>query len=424
MKVEYNEETAVKKSLAFEIEPELVEKEIEARAQHYARRVKVPGFRPGKIPVAVIKQRFRGQVLEDVVETLVNRVVFEELEGRGLKPLATPKVEDLKIEENKPLTFRATFETLPFIELPEYKGLEVKTRKAQIGDDLVDKEVDRLREEAARYDPVEGRPLREGDFAVLDVDYARDDGTKKHDENVLVEVGADSNHKELNAALLGMSPGESKTVQISYEAEGGAPNLAGRTVEYALSLKAVKNKVVPAADDEFAKDLGEFASLAELKDRLRRQLTAAEERKIDRETRESLLDALVAKAGFEVPDALVERHMAARTRSAAEGLAMQGIDPRKAGVDWKEFHDAQREAAVRGAKADILLDEIGRREGIEVGEAELDAEVARLAERMKRPKESVRQAMEKEGELSALRARLREDKTLDLLKATAKMEIE
>jgi trigger factor len=424
VKVEYSEETPVRKSLAFEIEPEVVEQEIETRAKHYAKRVKIPGFRPGKIPVAVIKQRFRGQVMEDVVESLVNKSVFDELESRGLRPLATPKVEDLKIEENKPLTFRAVFETLPPIELHDYKGLEIRTRTPKVPDEAVEKEIDRLREDAARYDPVEGRPLRDGDFAVLDVQYTRDDGTKKRDENVLVEVGADANHKDLNAALAGMSPGDSKTVSISYEADNAAEGLAGRTVEYALTLKAVKNKVVPAADDEFAKDLGEFASLQELKDRLRQQLTAADERRIERETRDALVDALIARASFDVPDALVERHMAARTRSAAEGLAMQGIDPSKAGLDWKQFHDAQREAAVRAARADILLDEIARREGIQVPDADLEAEIGRLAERMKRPKEAVRQAMEKEGEIAGLRARLREDRTLDLLKANARIEAE
>jgi trigger factor len=220
-----------------------------------------------------------------------------------------------------------------------------------------------------------------------------------------------------------MSPGETKTVKIAYDADAKG-GLAGRTVEYALALKALKVKVVPAADDEFAKDLGEFGSLAELRDRLRKQLEAAEARRVDRETKERLVDALVARASFEVPESLVERHMLARTRGAAEGLAMQGVDPRKSGIDWKQFHDSQREAAVRGAKADILLDEIARREGIVVGDAEVEAEVTRLAERMKRPRESVRQAMEKEGELTALRARLREERTLDLLKAAAKMEVE
>ena len=424
MKVEYSEETSVRKSLAFEIEPEIVEKEIETRAKHYAKRVKIPGFRPGKIPVEVIKKRFRGQVMEDVVESLVNKTVFDELESRGLRPITTPKVEDLKIEDNQPLRFRAVFETLPPVELNDYKGLEAKTRAPRVEEAAVDKEIERLREEAARYDAVEARPLRKGDFAVLDVDYTRDDGTKKHDENVLVEVGAEVNHKDLNDALEGMAPGENKTVSISYDADNQAEGLAGRTVEYALALKAVKAKVVPEADDEFAKDLGEFGSLQELKDKLRQQLLSADERRVEHETRDALIDALVARASFEVPDSLVERHMAARTRNAAEGLAMQGIDPRKAGLDWKQFHDAQREGAIRAARADILLDEIARREKIVVADEDVETEVTRLAERMKRPREAVRQAMEKEGELAAVRARIREDRTLDLLKANARIETE
>ena len=424
MKVEYSEETSVRKSLAFEIEPEIVEKEIETRAKHYAKRVKIPGFRPGKIPVEVIKKRFRGQVMEDVVESLVNKTVFDELESRGLRPITTPKVEDLKIEDNQPLRFRAVFETLPPVELHDYKGLEIKTRAPRVEEEAVDKEIARLREDAARYDAVEARPLRKGDFAVLDVDYTRDDGTKKHDENVLVEVGAEVNHKDLNDALEGMAPGENKTVSISYDADNQAEGLAGRTVEYALALKAVKAKVVPEADDEFAKDLGEFGSLQELKDKLRQQLLSADERRVEHETRDALIDALVARASFEVPDSLVERHMAARTRNAAEGLAMQGIDPRKAGLDWKQFHDAQREGAIRAARADILIDEIARREKIVVADEDVEAEVTRLAERMKRPREAVRQAMEKEGELSAVRARIREDRTLDLLKANARIETE
>jgi len=189
VKVEYIEETAVRKALAFEIEPEVVGKEIEARVKEYARRAKLPGFRPGKIPLEVIRKRFRDQVLGDVAESIVNRVVFEELEGRGLRPLASPRVTDLKINENQPMTFRAVFETLPIIEVPEYKGLSAKVRAPQVGEQDIDREVERLREEAARYDPVEGRPSQTGDFVMLDLAWRPEGGKPGRDENALVEVG-------------------------------------------------------------------------------------------------------------------------------------------------------------------------------------------------------------------------------------------
>jgi trigger factor len=424
LKVEYNEETSVRKSLTFEIEPEIVEKEVEKRARDYARKVRIPGFRPGKVPTEVIKQRFRAQVLEDAAEAIVNRVVFEELEGRGLRPVASPKVTDLKIDETQPMTFRAVFETLPIVEVPEYKGLEVKARKAEVTDEQVDTEIDRLREEAARYDPVEPRPAAEGDFVVLDVTFATAEGKPRHDENVLVEVGAADNHKELNAALVGMSPGETKQVRVVQEEAQQSPPKAERAVDYTVTLKDVKKKVVPPADDEFAKDLGEFGSLAELRENVRQRLLAAEERKVEREVRGALVEALVERATFEVPEALVDRHMSARTETAARGLLYQGIDPGKAGVDWKGYREAQRADSVKAAKADVLLDEIARREGIEAKDADVDAEVARLAERLRKPKETLRRQMEKEGDLSALRARIREDKTLDLLRANARLDSE
>jgi trigger factor len=425
LKVDYAEESSVKKSLSFEIEPEVVDREIAERSRHYANRVKLPGFRPGKVPAHVIRQRFRAQVLEDVAEKLVNKVVRDELEGRGLRPVATPRVTELKIDENQPLTFKAEFEILPLVDLPDYKGLPVKGRAPNVTEEAVDKEVDRLREEAARYDPIEGRPAAEGDHVVLDVVFTKDDSTQgKRDENVLVEVGSKDNHKDLNQALVGLSPGDTKDVSLTYGEDHESESLRGKTVRYTVTVKGVKTKVVPAADDEFAKDLGEFGSLAELRDKVRRQLTTAEERSIDREVKNGLIEALVQRAGFEVPDALVERHMMARTENAARGLALQGIDPTKVGVDWEKYRDAQREDSLKAAKADILLDEIARREGIEALEGEVDAELARYAERLKKPKDSVRARMERDGDLAALKARIREEKTLDLLKANARMEFE
>jgi trigger factor len=202
-----------------------------------------------------------------------------------------------------------------------------------------------------------------------------------------------------------------------------SPPRAERAVDYTVTLKDLKKKVVPAADDEFAKDLGEFDSLAALEARIRERLQAADERRVERELKSALVEALVAKASFEVPEALIERHMSARTESLVRGLAYQGIDPRNVGVDWKQYRESTREDSVKAARADILLDEIARREGLEVRDAELDVEIARIAERAGRSKEQVRAQMAKEGDLGALAARIREEKTLDLLKSNASIEL-
>jgi trigger factor len=421
VKVEYYEETSVRKALAFEIEAEVVEKEIDARTREYARKVKLPGFRPGKIPPAVIKQRLRQEVLGDVAESIVNRVVFQEIEGRGLRPLAAPKVQDLKIDENQPMTFRAVFETLPLVELPQYKGLPAQGRKPELAEDQVETELARLREENARFDPVEGRPAAKGDFVVADLLWRPASGKGGRDENVLIEVGGEGNQGALHQALEGMSAGETRETDAVI-ADDKAPGEAGPPVHYLITVKAIKEKVVPAADDEFAKDL-DFDSLDALKDDLRQRLLAAEERRADREIKNALVEELVRQSSFEVPEALVERHMSARTETAARGLALQGIDPTRAGVNWRDYRETQREESVKAARADILLDEIARREGIETSDAELEAEVERLAARMKQPKDKVRARMEKEGDLQALRSRIREEKTLDLLKANARLDL-
>lgn len=424
MKVDYIEESAVRKALTFEVEAERVQAEIDTRARDLARKVKLPGFRPGKVPVEVVKRRFKDEILGEAAEAIVNKVVFDELDGRGLKPLAPPKVEEVKLEEGQPMSFKAVFETLPLIELPDWKGLRATVKGPAVAEEDVDKEIDRLREEAARYDPVdEARPTQAGDYVLLDLAWKPVDGGKGgHDENALIEIGNAGNHADMNKGLEGLSLAETRDIEVAW-GEDAAPQIAGKTVRYTVTLKGIKKKVVPAADDEFAKDLGEFDSLAALRDRIRQQLQAAEERRADRETKGALVEALVAKADFEVPEALVERHMTARTENLARGLAHQGIDPRKLSVNWRDYRESTRDDSVKAAKADVLLDEIARREGIEAKDAEVETEIARIAERAGKSREALRAQLAKEGDLAALASRIREEKTLDLLKSNASIEL-
>lgn len=424
MKVDYIEESPVKKALTFEVEPERVQQEIDTRARELSRKVKLPGFRPGKVPIEVVKRRFKNEILGEAAEAIVNKVVFDELDGRGLKPLAPPKVEGVKLDEGQPLTFKAVFETLPLIELPDWRGLRASAKGPNVADEDVETELDRLREEAARYDPVdEARPTQAGDYVLLDLVWKPLDGGKGgRDENALIEIGNAGNHPDMNKGLEGLSLGETREIDVAW-GKDAAPSIANKTVRYTVTLKGLKKKVVPAKDDEFAKDLGEFDSLAALRDKIRGQLQSAEERRVDRDTKGALVEALVAKAQFEVPEALVERHMTARTETLARGLAYQGIDPRRVGVNWRDYRESTREESVKAAKADILLDEIARREGIEALESDVEGEVARLAERAGKSKDALRAQMAKEGDLSALAARIREEKTLDLIKSNASIEL-
>jgi len=418
LKVDYSEESAVKKALQFEIEPEVVGVEIESRAKEYARRVKLPGFRPGKVPTRVILQRFRKEILDDVAEKVVNKVVFEELDGRGLKPVATPRVEDLEITEVGPMRFKAVFEVLPLFELPDWRSLKATAPPVEVKEEDVERELTQLREAGARFEPIEGRAAAKGDFAVVDVTRTpKDGGEPQRNESAMLEVGSDDQPAELNEALVGLEIGASATAEVAPEAAEGEEPPPGAT--FSLTLKELKQKVLPELDDELARDVGEFETLDALKQEIRARLLAAAEREADRTVKKQLVDALVAQASFELPEALVEHHMSARTENAARSLASQGVDPRQLGIDWREFREKQREEAEKAARADLLLDEIARREGVEALDAEVDTELQRLAPRVKKSKEALRAQMEKDGDLAALRARIREEKVLDLIKAGA-----
>ena len=423
MKVEYVEETPIRKSLAFEIEADTLAAEVQARAHEYARKLKLPGFRPGKVPLGVVLSRFKDEISHEAAEAVINRVVPEEIRGRGLSPIAPPEIVDLKAEPDQPFTFRAVFETLPLVDLPEYRGLEVRGRTPQIADEDVEKELARLQEKMGRFEPVEGRAAADSDYAVVDVSWRETPkGPEKRQEGAMLHVGSADQHPDLNAALVGMNPGEKRSVTITY-ASDAPPELAGKTIDYALALKAVKRRVLPALDDELAKDLGEFDSLATLRAAVRSRLEAQAQASAERELREALVEALVAKCSFEVPETLVEQHMTSRTENAARGLALQGVDPTKLGVDWHKYRSEQREASRRAAMAEIVLDEIARREGIAVLPDEIDAELAHLAEHAGATRETLRRRMQESGDLAALSARIRTQKTLDLLKANARLAL-
>jgi trigger factor len=418
--VEYVEETSVRKSLAFEVEPEVLEQEIDVRARDYARKVRLPGFRPGKVPPGVVRQRYRGLVLEESLEAVVNRIVPPELEGRGLRPLASPRVADLKHGEGQALTFRVVFETLPLFELPEWRGLEARTRRPQVPDEAVDKELEGLRERNASFQAVEGRAAQAGDFCVVDLAWRAEGRPDGREENTLVEVGGGQTARQVSEALQGALPGDVREADVDGQEGEDAP----RQVHYTITLKAIKTKSLPALDDEFAKDLGDFETLADLRADLRRRLEQADERRLDREVKQALVEAFTQRASFEVPETLIERHMTAQAERAARALAMQGVDPAKTGIDWQQYRAAQREPALAAAKAEVLLDELARREGVTVLESDLEVEIARYAQALRKSKSAMRAQLEKDGELEHMRARIREDKTLDLLKANARLIFE
>jgi trigger factor len=425
MKNELTDVSVTQKSLAIEIEREVVDSEIERVTRDYGRAAKVPGFRPGKVPAKVIRQRFRDQILQEVAHELVPRAVDEALRERGLEPIDTPNVRDVEVEEGRPLRFTASFETVPPIDPGDYSALALRRREAKVEPAAIEQALTQLRERAARFDPVEGRSAAMGDTLTVDLERTRvgasgaADGEPDKHQDVSVELGAPANPPGFDAELAGLLPGAAKAFRLTYPADYAIKELAGTTIAYAVTVKAVRTRVVPALDDAFAKDLGEFETLAALRTRVEEDLLAQARHEAEHELRRDLLMQLAGRVTFEVPGTLVDREIDRRVEDFVRRLIEQQIDPMRTNVNWEEFREHQREPAENAVKSALVLDEVARRESIQATEADLEGEIQRYAERTGRAAAAVRARMETEGGLARLAAGLRREKAIDFILSRA-----
>jgi len=421
MKADLVDVNETHKSLRVEIPSDVVDAQIERVARDYSRKARIPGFRPGKAPARVIKQRFKDQILHDVAHELIPQAVDEALRERGVEAVDTPDVRDVTVEEGRSLTFTASFDTLPAFEPGDYSTVTLRRPSNRVEEEAVDLALQRLRDRAARYEPVEGRGVVAGDILTVDIERRTATGETDTHPGVGVELGAKANPPGFDEQLLGLEANATKTFTLHYPADYAIAELAGTDVGYTVSVKAIKLRVLPELDDEFAKDLGEFETLDALRSRVRADLEHEARHAAEREVRGDLMKQLAARVPFEVPASLVEREIERRIEDFARRLIDQNIDPRQAGIDWSAFRESQREVAREAVAGAIVLDEVARREGIEVSEDEAAREVARYAERAGRTPALVRAALEKEGGLSRVYFGLRREKAIDFLMARARI---
>ncbi|OFV89793.1 MAG: trigger factor [Acidobacteria bacterium RIFCSPLOWO2_12_FULL_65_11] len=418
MKIEFVDVNETRKNVRVEIPSLVVDAEIDRVARRYSQTARVPGFRPGKTPPRVIRQRFKDQILHDVAHDLVPRAVDEALRERGVEAIDTPDVRDVTIEEGQPLTFTAVFDTVPAFDPGEYSTIALTRPSSRVEEEAVTLALERLRVRAARYEPVEGRAIESGDTLVVDL--ARDDkGQVDTRESVSIELGSKANPPGFDEPLMGLTTGATKTFQIRYPSDYAISELANAEVTYTVTVRAIKTRVLPNLDDELAKDLGDFATLDALRSRVREDLEHEARHASEREIRAELMKQLAARVPFEVPISLVERDMDRRLEEFGRRLMEQKIDPSQAGIDWAAFRESQREVAREAVGAALALDQVARRERIEATDEEIEQEVGRFAERMGRAPAVVRAQLEKEGGFSRVRAGLRREKSIDFLMARA-----
>jgi len=418
MKTEFVDVNDTRKNVRVEIPKEQVDAEIDRVAKDYSRKARVPGFRPGKAPSRVIKQRYKEQILHDVLHDLVPRAVDNALRERGVEAIDTPDVRDVTIDEGQPLTFTASFDTVPPFDPGDLATIALRKPGVAIDEEAVNGALQRLRDRAARHEPVEGRGVDQGDTVVVDLTRTDPDGKTDKHENVSIEIGAKANPPGFDEQLLGLTAGAAKTFDITYPADYPIGELANTTVSYRVKVNALKRRVLPELDDEFAKDLG-LESLDALKTRVREDLEHEAMHAAEREVRSELMKQLATRLPFDAPASLIEREIDHRIEDFARRLMDQHIDPRTAGINWSDFRESQREVAREAVAAALVLDEVTRREQVGVTEDEIAQEVDRYAERTGRTPTAVRAALEREGGLSRVAAGLRREKSIDLVMSRA-----
>lgn len=430
MKTEFADLSETKKSVAVEVPSDVVDAQIDRVARSYSRQARIPGFRQGKVPPTLIKKRFREQILHDVAHELIPRVLDEALRERGLEPVDTPDVKDVSLDEGQALTFTATFETLPPIDPGPLDTISLRRPAVTLEEDAVEQTLTQLQSRAARYEPVEGRGVEDGDTVTLDVDRIAPDAptapdepnapaAPEHHHDVVVEIGGKANPPGFDENLRGLEVGGQKTFTIHYPDDYAVKEMAGTSVEYSVTVKDLRKRVLPALDDEFAKDVGEFGTLQALRERVEQDLQREAEAEADRNLRSDLLRELAARVTVDIPDSLVERELDRRTEEFARRLMDQNIDPRRANIDWDQFRDSQREASRESVKSALVLDEIARRENVTVTDEDIEKDVAQYAERSGLSPAAVRARLEKEGTISRLSAGLRREKTMDYVLSQA-----
>ena len=421
----YVEESPTKKSMSLEVPLEDVREATEKAARILARQIRLPGFRPGKVPVEIVKKRFAEELKGEVLEGLLRETIHAAFQEKGIVAVGEPKIDDLKFEAEAPLTFKVEVAHRPAVEPKDYRGLKVPSDPTVPSDEEVAAALERIREGRAAFEAVEGRPAMDGDFALVDIrgTFPGGDGKDFERPKVLVEIGGEETLPEMSAHLRNAEPGVTVSFQKDFPAEGVDPDFAGKSVLYHVQLHGLKKRVLPEWDDELARQVltpregeaPEGAGMEMLRAELVKSLARDKEQALKEKRRRAVLDALLALNPVDAPETMVTAEIDSSLQQYARFLASQGMDLKEAKMDWNKLREEARPMAVRRVKEYLLLDAIADAEKIAVSDTELDADLRRRARSMGASFAELKGQLAKNDRLDGIREELRIDKALELL---------
>jgi len=420
------EESETSTILDIEVPAEDVERAYGAVARAFARRAAMPGFRRGHVPEHLVAQRFAGEIREEVLERLLPTAISSAIEEKKLVILGAPRIENLEWSQPGPIRFSALLDLKPAIDPGEYRGIPVEDLSTEPSEEEVTGVLDRIRQSHAEFHPIEGRPAAAGDYAVADVAgrfveilQPGQNPRTFRDEKITLEIGHPDSMPEINEALTGSLPGETRSFRKSFGDEFGNENFRGKTVDYEVTLVALKEKQLPPLDDEFARAVAQVESAEALREKVRSNLREEKGASRRRKFRHDILGAILSKTKVPAPEVLVQSELNASLRDYARYLAANGIETKE--VDWDKVKEDARPGAERRVREYLALDAVAVREEIAITDTELEAEIKRAAARRGVETSELRERLAKNDGLEALRDEMRLSRTLDLLISSARV---
>jgi trigger factor len=419
-------ESETRATLDIEVPAEDVERTYGAVARAFAQRAAMPGFRRGHVPESLVQQRFAGEIREEVLERLLPAALSSAIEEKNLSVLGHPHVEKLEWDPPGPIRFSARLDLKPDVDPGEYRGIPVEDTAVEPSEEELAQVLDRIRESHAEFHPVEGRRAAAGDFAVADVagrfieilEPGQNPRTFR-DEKLTLEVGHADSMAEINEALTGALPGETRTFRKTFADDFANDDFRGKTVDYEVTLVALKEKRLPEFDDDFARAVAQAESADSLREKVRANLRQEKESARRRKFRREILEAILSRTTVPAPEVLVESEIASSLRDYARYLAANGVDPKE--TDWEKIRQDARPGADRRVREYLVLDAVARREGITITDTEVDAEVKRAAVRRGVEASDLKEQLAKNDGLEALRDEMRLSRALDLLISSARV---
>jgi trigger factor len=408
------------RELVLDIPAEEVTKAYRTVVGNYRKHARIPGFRAGKVPESVVKRRYTNEIRKDVIDGLLPERFNKAVAELGVRPVGQPQVTELTVEDGAPLHVKAVFEFVPAFSIEGYQSVTVEKPPVEITEEEFQAELAQLRESRATVEPVEeDRPLADGDWAQITYKgqvEGDSEAAPVAGEDTLVEIGGKDTVEAFSSALRGAKASQELKAEVIYPTDYAEAKLAGKTVAYDVEVKAIKKRTLPVLDDDFAKELGSYESLADLENSIREHLASRKRRSVEGATKDRLLAALTERYPFPVPESMVQEQIDARLERGLRALAAQGMDTdQMRNLDFARLRAAQRDSAAGEVKTFILLDRIAHEESITVSDEELDRELQLAALQSREPIDTLKVRLTQDGGLARIREQLRREKTASVL---------